>query len=465
MYENRAEDHAGLVLPTLEMCREFCQALFDARLKGDEVSDSVLRVSFELNNHLYNTHDRNLPSAFQERTLDFYLTLCHRLMKQRTSLPPETDALLRACWTLAEMLFSIRQNARENGAEDEELLSSAVQACWDLCDLFREGWTQVRPSAPTERGTPRAPHQALSTFSPTGDSIRSNSLFSSRSSPSVSRSTSSHSYAAVVNGEPKPFPPETPTTIFEDTNESPLGADDANVPNILVLGPEQAGARANQNRWMDSASTLSGYTESSQRTSSTATAPGQNSATAASLTRIRVLLLRAAQTTGFKPRSSSQGSVGSPPLGSSASAVGTVSAQILAQQNEALLTFVKGLSTTAFGSAGWQTALVDNYRRFVIAWPAIIKSSVSESAIMKGDGTPLKGKSGGEDMQRVANMIVTTGNAVARTNAQEISAAVRWMCRKESNAWLVDLLRVVFGNVSGDGVGVGGAAAGAVIVG
>lgn len=34
----------------LDLCRDFCQALFDVRQKKDETADSVLRVSFELNN-------------------------------------------------------------------------------------------------------------------------------------------------------------------------------------------------------------------------------------------------------------------------------------------------------------------------------------------------------------------------------------------------------------------------------
>lgn len=34
----------------LDLCRDFCQALFDIRQRKDEASDSVLRVSFELNN-------------------------------------------------------------------------------------------------------------------------------------------------------------------------------------------------------------------------------------------------------------------------------------------------------------------------------------------------------------------------------------------------------------------------------
>ncbi|KAL9082193.1 MAG: hypothetical protein Q9159_006639 [Coniocarpon cinnabarinum] len=456
LYENQAEDYAGLILPTLEMCREFCQALFDARLKGDEISDSVLRVSFELNNHLYNTHDRNLPSAFQERTLDFYVTLCHRLMKQRTSLPPETDNLLRACWTLAEMLFSIRQNSRQSRGEDEELLSSAVQACWDLCDLFREGWTQVRPTTGTERGTPRPPHQPITSLSPTGDSIQSNSLFSSTSSRSVTRSSSAYSQGPL-NGEPKPLPPETPTTIFDDTTESPLDGDESNVPNILVLGPEQAGARSNHHRWTDSASTLSGYTESSQRTSSTATAPAQSSATAANLTRVRVLLLRAAFTAGFQLRSPSQAPTGSPIVGSSASTIAAKSTPLVAtsppalsQQNDALIAFVRTLSATAFGAAPWQQGIVDNYRRFVLAWPRIIRSSVSSTAIMTAEGTPLKASKNGDDMTRVAAHVIVSPAAQTHTNAQEIASAVRWMCRKPSNNWLIDLHRAVFGSGAED---------------
>jgi hypothetical protein len=35
---------------SLDLCRDFCQALFDVRQRKDEAADSVLRVSFELNN-------------------------------------------------------------------------------------------------------------------------------------------------------------------------------------------------------------------------------------------------------------------------------------------------------------------------------------------------------------------------------------------------------------------------------
>lgn len=51
LYENqdRSEDFLS-VRENLDLCRDFCQALFDVRPRKDEVADSVLRVSFELNN-------------------------------------------------------------------------------------------------------------------------------------------------------------------------------------------------------------------------------------------------------------------------------------------------------------------------------------------------------------------------------------------------------------------------------
>jgi len=304
LYESRDEDHASMVIPTLELCRDFCQSLFEARQKGDEASDSVLRVSFELNNHLYNNHDRGVPEAFNERTLDFYITLCHRLMKQRTSLPQETDALLRACWSLAEMLFNLRQSSREGRTPDEELLGSAIQACWDLCDLFREGWTQIRP----DRGTPR-PSQT--TFAANSFASKSQGSLNSSSSISDARSNSSASNRQYHDAQA--IPPETPTTIFDDSASAASSPDEISVPNILVLGPANSSSSSNSirgggvgggthhERWSSNASVLSGYSDSasSQRTSSTATAPKNNSESDTHLTRLRYLLLKAGMHTGY----------------------------------------------------------------------------------------------------------------------------------------------------------------------
>lgn len=310
LYDTRDDDYASQIHPTLDLCRDFCQALFEARIRDTDLSDSVLRVSFELNNHLYNTHDRNLPDAFRERTLDFYITLCHRLMKQRTRIT-ETDSLLGACWTLAEMLFSIRQSKREEKPLDEELLGSAVQACWELCDLFREGWT-LHNLRNSDRGTPR-PSQT--TFSQAFHQTSQQSEMGFGDDP----------MSQLGN-------PETPTTIFEDT--ATASPDDAPIPNILVLGYGN-GHNNHHTKWSSSASSISEQSRSSGHTVSSA-----NTVTTISedpnLTRLKILITKAAIISGY---------------------------QRGGKQN--LSSFVKSLPSDAFGSEAWQTSLLKNYRKVV----------------------------------------------------------------------------------------------------
>lgn len=333
LYESRAEHPSAQIRPILELCRDFCQALFDVRSRGDEASDSVLRVSFELNNHLYNAHDRALPETFRERTMDFYLTLCHRLMKQRTSLPEETDSLLHACWSLAEMLFSLRQNSRDGKPADEELLGSAIQACWELCDLFREGWTQVRP----ERGTPRPSQYS---FSGRESSVsRSNTSYSERSERSERSTRSSNlndSYhSALASRMQTPMQPETPTTIFDDREEFSPTEHEPNVPNILVLGPE-AGMTRTHDRWSSASSNLSTYSDASVHTSSTATAGREDH----NLIRLKGLIIKAAINTGYN-------------------------------RQIPLPDFLRALPSNSFGTIPWQTQLFDNYRKLVLTDPTL----------------------------------------------------------------------------------------------
>lgn len=211
LYDTR-ENENTTSKSTLDLCREFCQTLFEIRSRTDEAADSVLRVSFELNNHLFNTHDRTLPEAFRERTLAFYITLCHRLMKQVSKVSTTTDALLKACWSLAEMLFSLRQGKRENRIPDEELLGSAVQACWELCDLFREGWTQIRPDRAASKPMQMTLTQAFNQAKKQGLKLEENDSL---------RHT---------------LTPETPTTIFEDLGGSP---EEAPIPNLIVMKPQE----------------------------------------------------------------------------------------------------------------------------------------------------------------------------------------------------------------------------------
>jgi hypothetical protein len=402
LYESRDEDHASQVRSTLELCRDFCQSLFEARIRGDEVTDSILRVSFELNNHLYNTHDRNLPDIFSERTLDFYLTMCHRLMKQRTSLPEETDALLRAGWTLAELLFSIRENNKEKKPSDGELLSQAVQACWDLCDLFREGWTQARP----DRGTPRPNQRSFPAGSFPLHSTANSSYTASRTG--TSRPPSSLSLTEQNLPQDRrlrhQFVPETPTTIFDDRDDlaSPT---EPQMPNILVLGPEHPAMR-NSGRWPSSAS-QSGYSEVSRTTASSRTAQGHTPRAIESsqsspksvvsgtdstghedlnLVRIKALILKAAQNKGY-PRNSPN-----PP---------------------SLPTFVKGLPSSTFGNLPWQLTLFESYRKLVLSDPTLRDPS----------GLPMG----------------------RRLSAHEIAKAVIGIRQNEAYAWINNLYTWVFG--------------------
>lgn len=380
LYETRDEDFASQVRPTLDLCREFCQALFEVRERENEVADSVLRVSFELNNHLYNTHDRTLPEAFRERTLDFYITLCHRLMKQRTGIAEETDSLLRACWSLAEMLFSLRQNKRAGKPPDEELLGSAVQACWELCDLFREGWTQIRP----DRGTPR-PSQTTFT----------------QAFHQAKQSFTTPPAKFVYDSEDEDYGranPETPTTVFEDTQQ--VSPDETSVPNILVLGPDaqtrmQQPHHNQRQYWAPSSnasSTLSGYSHSppSERTtSSTSTImnPSNGASEDPHLTCLKLLVVKAALVTGFQRTS---------PL--------------------SLAAFVKSMPSNSFGTAPWQSYLLEQYKKLVASDPGFRHAG-----------------------------------PIRRASARDISRSVRWMVSGGQYIWLKDLFRLVMGWYVEDG--------------
>ncbi|RYC59858.1 hypothetical protein CHU98_g6352 [Xylaria longipes] len=340
LYDNRDEtDESFNVKLNLDLCRDFCQALFDVRTRRDEMADSVLRVSFELNNHAQDS--RNLPEAFRERTLDFYITLCHRLMKQRGELAEETNSLLRACWSLAEMLFSLRQNKRDGKEPDEELLGSAVQACWELCDIFREGWTQIRP----DRGTPR-PSQPNFSYNRETDA-------DDRASRQSTRSKRDNQARDSTERPRKPPPvPETPVTEFEDTPISPE-SQSPQAPNILVLGTDSNRG----GRWSSNASSLSSYSQSSQRTSSTATtATGED----VHITRIKALILKAAMNVGFSRDSTSDGH-----------------SNAVSLQN-----FVKSLPAGSFGSLAWHATLLQNYKNLVVA----------DSSFRQGSSLPSRGK-------------------------------------------------------------------------
>ena len=374
----------------LELCRNFCQALFEARQRVDAASDAVLRVSIELNNHLYNIHDRDLPQAFRQRTLDFYVALCHRMMKLRFTLPAETDALLKACWALAEILFTLQHTSLEARASEEELLGSAVQACWDLCDLFRDGWSQIRP----ERATPK-PSQT--SFPRQSDSV---------GAPSDGRSSSlSNSSYHDATSFPLAAPPETPVTIFDDVT-APSSPDSVTEPNILVLGPASgtnSGVVPHHDRWSSNASTLSEYSEdasSSQHTntSSSRTVGGSDQA---HLLRLRGLILKTAMLVGY--RRPGPGSSSSSAISGSSNRSTTVSFQ----------EYVQGLVPTTFGASPAQVRLLNSYKKLVAADPSL------------------------QNLAPVTNK---------RFSTVEVAKAVRWLSTgNEQWAWMRELYKLVNG--------------------
>ncbi|EQK97882.1 hypothetical protein OCS_06406 [Ophiocordyceps sinensis CO18] len=335
LYDDQDDDTGSLTVRTnLDLCRDFCQALFDVRQRRDGAADSVLRVSFELNNHLYSAQDsRTLPEPFRERTLDFYITLCHRLMKQRSELAEETDQLLRACWGLAEMLFSLHQNRRDGKPPDEELLGSAVQACWDLCDIFRDGWTQIRP----DRDTPRPSQTSFFPQQPPDQTGRE-SQQSSRSSLFSKRESVKSGHQEERPRKPPPVP-ETPITEFEDTPVSPESRS-PQLPNIMVLGTTSDGGRGG--RWSSNASNMSSYSRSSNRTSSTATTTAANED--ANVTRSKVLVVRAAMSLGFD-----RDAIADPKTGA-----------------VVLQAFVQGLPPGSFGSLHNHVALLQQYKKSLL---------------------------------------------------------------------------------------------------
>ncbi|KAG6032504.1 hypothetical protein E4U19_007420 [Claviceps sp. Clav32 group G5] len=358
LYENQDEDPAShsVRLNLEDLCRDFCQALFDIRQKKDETADSVLRVSFELNNHLYSAQDsRKLPEPFRERTLDFFITLCHRLMKQRTEMDEETDHLLSACWSLAEVLFSLRQNKRDGKPLDEELLGSAVQACWDLGDIFKDGCTQIRPDRSTPRPNhrnffphPSHPHHAVNQSGRDSQQSSCSSLpsrhESAKSNQHDERSRHQHHHSSHLI-------PETPVTEFEDTTISLESRSPPQMPNIMVLGPSSDNGRGG--RYSSNASNLSNYSRASHRTSSTAKTT-TTTAEDVHIARSQVLVVRAAIIVGFTRDSTTN------PKTESAS----------------LQNFVRALPSGRFGHLVGDAQLLHRYKDAVLAYPLLLQTPV-----------------------------------------------------------------------------------------
>lgn len=280
-------------------------------------------------------------------------------MKQRNTLQDDSDKILKACWSLTEVLFSIRQNRRDGNPPDENLFVAAIEATYNLNDLFREGLSASR----SERNTPRPSQTSFSHHSPeqTGRESRS-SNHSSRSKRESSKGSYQEDRPRKQQPPPPPPPPpqqqvpETPVTEFEHTPISPASRS-PQMPNIMVLGPSSDGGRGS--RWPSSASNLSGYSHSSNRTSSTATTT--TATEDVNITRAKILVLRAAVQLGFNKDALLDVKTGP----------------------TALQKFAAELPAGAFGSLPTHTTLLQQYRESVLGDGFVPRSGFVLSARVK----------------------------------------------------------------------------------
>ncbi|KAG6009750.1 hypothetical protein E4U21_001499 [Claviceps maximensis] len=359
LYESQNEDSALLSIRTkLELYRALTQALCDIRQKGDDITESTIQVYHDLSTQFYITADsKNLPDSFWERALDSYTTLCRLFMLQRSELAEGTDHLLFACWNLAEMLSDLRQNREDGRPFNEQLLGSAVQACWDLCDIFKDGCAQIRPG----RNTPRPSLGSCFSHRQPQQSVDQ----SERESRKSNRSSLAPSQRNIVRGSHqeewphKSHPvPETPVTEFEDTPISPESRSHP-LPELMILKTPSDGERVS--RWSSNASNMSSYSRSSNRTSSTAKTTTVTEDV--NIVHFKVLVLRAATSVGFERDPEADAKT----------------------ESAALKEFVQSLKTGSFGALPSHAMLLQHFKNSVLTDSLLMRNHVRPKRIMVHD--------------------------------------------------------------------------------
>ncbi|PNS19479.1 transaldolase [Sphaceloma murrayae] len=410
LYNYRNQPFANID-KSIELCRDFTNAWFEARSKGDSTSDSILRVSFEMSTHLYNIRDRTLPAPFVKRSMDFYVAFCHRMMKQRSSLPRETDALLHACWTLAESLYNL-QHHRDDNEEDiteEEVLTSALHAAFGLSDLLKESWSHGRSN---DRGTPRPVQHS---FPPRNTrALPSEGRTSSMSNRTYHDATSSFQNGfAPPHGHAPPLPPETPVTIFDDVTDS-SSPESATAPKILVLGPADSGAgrarltqqsqyagsgaqqhQARQGsarqqqrgdshlaRWSSNASSLSDFSESNGQSEAEEGEWADRQERHVEV--LKGLLVQAGEKVGFGSVMSGRKAGTTADTQAAAASEGAAEEEEEeeeGEQEQTLQSFVAGLGADAFGADEQRKSLLVRYKGLVTTDPTLrgVRAAVRET--------------------------------------------------------------------------------------
>jgi hypothetical protein len=161
-----------------------------------------------------------------------------------------------------------------------------------------------------------------------------------------------------------------------------------------VLGTE--GNRAATARWSSTTSTLSSYSQGSERSQkSTSTITSTTSPEDVNLTRLKILILKAAMNVGFSrstPTTATPNKADPP----------------------ALQIFVKSLPTGSFGSLPAHATLLASYRNLVLSDPTF----------------------------RSANSLPPVGR---KATAVDVAKSVGWMMKSGQYTFLKDLFKLVFG--------------------
>jgi len=222
-----------------------------------------------LNDHLHGGLAPELPDTFQQRTLEIYLDLCSQAIHSTTILTGDLLINVHACWALVETLYAIRrfdaQRSKEKGKDEietetsakveEDLLSHAMSACFNLCTLFHMSWhgTQTGHATPRPslvgpdyfRTHPRSSHHDYSHGTSPASARFSHNAQSHTTEPRTPSPRSTHEQDL----------PETPLTVFEDLEGiDPMEEYGESLPPKIILLGRHGSVGGGVSPWPPSAS-------------------------------------------------------------------------------------------------------------------------------------------------------------------------------------------------------------------
>jgi len=229
-------------------------------------ADSFARATMVLNDHLHGGLAPELPDTFQQRTLEIYLNLCSQAIHSTTILTGDLLINVRTCWALVETLYTIRridaQKSKEKVKEEDEantsakveedLLSHAMSACFNLCTLFHTSWHEMQRGHATPRPSLVGPDYFRT--HPRAGHSHATSLASAR----FSHNAQSHTTEPRTPSPRSPHVqdlPETPLTVFEDLEGiDPMEEYGESLPPKIILLGRHGSVGGGVSPWPPSAS-------------------------------------------------------------------------------------------------------------------------------------------------------------------------------------------------------------------